>query len=291
MLAWVAAYSLTVFAPAPVQTPTIMKDPPPTEAPAPEAPAPEPELEPLPEPEPEPEPAAPPTVPEPTLEAAAPEAEAPAAPLPGPDPTAAPPMATDAETAPVFDAVPGRYVRIDRPGFRGSGFFAAAVATLGAGITFQISERVWCGGCGPGFTERAFFAHTFVFAALAGHQRGKADAFDDAVTKRQRSVDGIRASGAALLGVGLLVGVINEGLWWSGMAGVGPFARNDFIKMQAVSRGLLDVSVIASSTGVGLLTWQRRYRRDRRAYRNARVVSAAPQLGQGYAGLSLQGAF
>jgi hypothetical protein len=220
---------------------------------------------------------------------AAPETEA------AHDPEVAPGLAADPFTAePSFRAggTPPGWVEVERPGSRGTGFIVGAGVSLGIGIAFQLGDRVLCGGCGPGIFERVVFAHTFAFAAAAGVLRGRADAFDDAVVKRTRDTRGVKIAGAVLLGLGLGIGIVNEGLWWASVAdSKGPYAGGDYETAIAINRTVLDVATIAGSTGVGLLTWRARYHRDRSAYRNARVLSLAPSFGESFAGATVQGRF
>jgi hypothetical protein len=268
MLAWLAASLLSIAPPEPPELP---------ELPEPGMPEADPvDLVPEPVAEPTPEPAVAPA-PEP-------------APAPGvvPDPA-------ELDPAPAFavgHGMPPGWVEVDRPTFRGTGLIAGAGVALGFGIAFQIGDRVLCGGCGPGIVDRIAFAHAFAFAAGAGIQRARADAFDDAVIKRHRDTRKARLAGAVLLGLGLAIGVVNEGLWWASVGdNEGPYAERDYESSLAISRAVLDVATIAGSTGVGLLTWQARYRRDRAAYRNARVLSLAPSFGETFAGATVQGTF
>ncbi len=240
---------------------------------------------------------APATVPEP---AAVPE------PAPAPEPG----PAIDSEVAPGLvpldepiaplgaegsvraDRIPPGWVAVDRPDARGTGLFIGAAVSLGIGISFQLGDRILCGGCALGFGERFILAHTFAGAAAAGAVRGRADAYDDAVVGRTRDGRRAKIAGAVLLGLGLGIGAVNEGLWWSAFAtGEGPYAADDWMRALAVNRAVLDISTIAASTGVALLTWQARYRRDRAAFRNARVLSFSPSLGRDFAGATLQGSF
>jgi hypothetical protein len=169
----------------------------------------------------------------------------------------------------------------------------AAGLSLGLGVSLQLGDQVFCGGeCLMGFVERVAFGHAFAFAAAAGSRRGKADAFDDAVLKRYRDGRRAKLAGSVLLGLGLGIGIINEGLWWSFIAtGGGPFADHDYARSLAISRAMLDIATITGSTGVGLLTWEARYRRDRAGYRNARVLSLAPAFGPALTGATFQGRF
>jgi hypothetical protein len=219
----------------------------------------------------------------------------PEAPAP-PPPAVAPPPSDLEDPAPAFapgPRTPPGWVVVERPTSRGNGLVIAAGLSLGLGVSLQLGDQVFCGGeCLMGFVERVAFGHAFAFAAAAGSRRGKADAFDDAVLKRYRDGRRAKLAGSVLLGLGLGIGIINEGLWWSFIAtGGGPFADHDYARSLAISRAMLDIATITGSTGVGLLTWEARYRRDRAGYRNARVLSLAPAFGPALTGATFQGRF
>ena len=168
-------------------------------------------------------------------------------------------------------------------------------------ITFQGLDTLVFGELATGGIERAMMASTVALAAGGAAVRAHADAYDDtALGRRRPNTRRAIISGAVLTGVGAVVGLANEGLWWRCVFdGSGPYRTDgqgdDFGSLfdcrYGVSRGLLDLSTAATSAGLGLLTWGLIYRRDARAYQRARVIGLRPTLGRDRFGLGLGGRF
>ena len=189
-----------------------------------------------------------------------------------------------------------RYVRIDRPTYRGTGMFAMAGVMYGSTLLFQVVDRVWFQEA-QGIIERTFLGIGAGFAAAGGVKRGRADAYDDAALGRSpRDADRALRVGATLVGVGGALALVNEAMWWRCVVdGEGPYVKeaNDFRRecRQGVNRGMLDVSAAVTTTGIGILTWSLIYRRDAKAYRRARVVGMSPTFGRESVGFTVEGRF
>ena len=241
-------------------------------------------------------------VPEEPPAAAPPESEPVAPPQPdtvvGPQPAPTEPAPT---VSPDFeDSAPGLhpdlgrdYVTIKAPTWRGTGQFIAAASLFGLGVAFQVGDTVLCGNCASGVFERVVFGTSMGLAAGGGVMRGHADAYDDAALRRdRREVRRTLIMGAALTGVGAVMGLANEGMWWNcWINGEGPYADGGFDCRQGLSRGILDVATATTATGLGMLTWSLTYRRDARAYTRARVIGLRPTFGRERVALSLEGRF
>lgn len=244
-------------------------------------------------------------------EAEAPEApEAPAEAEPAPaEPTPELPRVEPLSPAPVTppepELAPGleadaheRWVKVQPPRFRGTALLVAAGVLYASAIAFQAGDSVSCGDCAAGFIERAFMFTGMGLAAGGGVHRAHADAYDDtAFGRSRRDTRRTFIAGVALTGAGAVLGLVNEGLWWRCFfSGDGPYAADGTPNGLAdcrygVSRALLDVSVAATGTGLGLLSWSLTYRRDAKAYQRARVLGLRPTLGRDRFGLGLAGRF
>lgn len=192
------------------------------------------------------------------------------------------------------------YVAVRPPAWRGTGMLVAAGVVFAHAITFQGLDSLMFGNVATGGIERALMATTVGLAAGGGAVRARADAYDDTALGRKRP--GTRRAliaGAVLTGVGAVMGLVNEGLWWRCVYdGSGPYRTdgNDFNFSTfdcryGISRGLLDLSTGATSAGLAMMTWALVYRRNARAYQRARVVGLRPSIGRDRFGLSLGGRF
>ncbi len=229
------------------------------------------------------------------------------APMMGPDSpgrSSADPFASvpayDSDRAPGLGPDVRGYVTVKAPRWRGTGQFALAGITFAAGVTFQMVDMLMCLNCATGITERVFFASSIGLAAGAGATRAHADAYDDvAMGRSMRNPRRALIAGAVLTGVGATLGLVNEGMWWRCVVDrEGPYrqaiAGNDFFTHPCnyeASRGMLDLAVGATATGMAMLTWAITYRRDARAYRRARVIDVSPLASRGQLGLQIGGRF
>lgn len=241
-------------------------------------------------------------VPEPaeTPPAETPPAETPPAVAPiGPS---SPPRGPDPELAPGLEPEPDdeRWVTVRAPRWRGTGMLVTGGALVGATLMFQLIDGLVFGDEASGGIERMFLAGSMAFAAGGGVMRGRADAYDDTALRRsRRETRPVLIAGAVLVGVGAVVGLVNEGLWWRCVfddAGpyftpsgdewsFGPQCRHN------LGRGLLDLGAVSTATGLGLLSWSLSYRRDARAYERARVIGLRPSFGRDRFGVSVGGRF
>ncbi|MBL4687493.1 MAG: hypothetical protein JKY37_23055 [Nannocystaceae bacterium] len=190
-------------------------------------------------------------------------------------------------------------VRVQRPRYSGTGMFIAAGATFAAAGIVQAVDSLILGDASFGILERMFLATSMGMAAGGGIRRGHADAYDDTALRRKRpETRKILIAGAALVGVGATLGLVNEAMWWRcAIDETGPYSKGSVGEFQmfpcryGLTRGLLDISAGATSAGLGMLTWALVYRRDARAFKGARVVGMSPTFGQGRAGFSVEGRF
>jgi hypothetical protein len=193
------------------------------------------------------------------------------------------------------------WITVSPPRWRGTGMFIAAGGVMFGTLTFQILDALACGNCTFGPIERLMLITTMGMAAGGGVTRAHADAFDDTALRRERP-DTQRAlvAGATLIGIGAVVGLVNEGMWWRCVLDrSGPYRldQEDVDILMAtpcryhLSRGLIDLASVTTATGLGLLSWSLTYRRDARAYARARVIGLRPTLGRERWGLSLGGRF
>ncbi|MEM7152755.1 MAG: hypothetical protein AAF799_07925 [Myxococcota bacterium] len=255
------------------------------------------------EPEAAPEPAEPAEPVPPPVEQEAPGAEAPPQPEPVAEvaPTVTPPVVSELDQ---MDLVPasearGEWVKVQPPRWRGTGQFVAAGALFAWTFAYQIGDGLICGNCAVGVLERVWMAAGMGLAAGGGVVRGHADAYDDVATRRgPRDTRKALIAGATLTGVGAVLGLVNEGLWWRcGINGSGPyhiednFSFSNFDCRYGLSRSLLDLASASTAVGLGLLTWSLTYNKDAKAYARARVIGMRPTLGQGRMGLTLEGRF
>lgn len=208
---------------------------------------------------------------------------------PEPEPELAPGLEADAHD---------RWVKVEPPRFRGTGLLIAAGVLYASAVAYQAGDSVLCGDCAGGFIERALMFTGMGLAAGGGVHRAHADAYDDtAFGRSRRDTRRTFIAGVALTGAGAVLGLVNEGLWWRCFfSGDGPYAADGAGNGLAdcrygVSRALLDVSVAATGTGLGLLSWSLTYRRDAKAYQRARVIGLRPTLGRDRFGLGLAGRF
>lgn len=189
------------------------------------------------------------------------------------------------------------WVAVKPPRWRGTGLFIGAGALLGSAIIFQLVDGLVCGDCGTGVTERVFLAASMGLAAGGGVMKGHADAYDDTALRRKRpDTRPILIAGAALVGVGAVVGLVNDGLWWRCVInGSGPYQTSDGLGWHDcrydLTRGLLDLGAASTAAGLGMLSWSLSYRRDARAYERARVIGLRPTLGRDRLGVSVGGRF
>ncbi|MCB9566142.1 MAG: hypothetical protein H6710_02815 [Myxococcales bacterium] len=192
------------------------------------------------------------------------------------------------------------YVRVERPRYRGTGLFIAAGATFGAGVLAQLVDVAFNDGEGSGFVDRFFIAPSMILAPLAGHFRGRYDAYMDAsIGRRPRPARAFVAAGFALAALGAAGGLVNEGLWWQCWIGEsGPYYREPppdvFVAPRScrsgLARGVLDASALMVSGGMAMALWGVKYRRDMRAYERA-VFAVVPRVQQGQLGLGVVGSF
>lgn len=216
-----------------------------------------------------------------------------------PPPTPIEPGSVDS-VDPFVSPVPEGYVQVRKPRWRGDGLFWISGISFGLGTMFQMGDAFLCGNCATGGIERGFLAVSIATATAGGFKRGRYDAYQDAA-RQEGMRDGRTAmvAGAVLLGVGAVAGLANEGMWWKCVAdGGGPYAQpgDDFWFgghrcKYGVSRTVLDLASLSAATGGALLGWSLRYRHDAKAYRRAQVVSIAPQINRGFAGLQVGGKF
>lgn len=176
----------------------------------------------------------------------------------------------------------------------------AAGIVFAHAITYQGIDSLVFGNVATGGIERALMATTIGLAAGGGAVRARADAYDDTALGRKRpNTRRALIAGAALTGVGAVMGLVNEGLWWRCVFdGSGPYRTdgNDFgfsafDCRYGISRGLLDLSTGVTSAGLAMMSWALVYRRDARAYQRARVIGLRPSIGRDRLGLSLGGRF
>ncbi|MCH9688211.1 MAG: hypothetical protein K0V04_42665 [Deltaproteobacteria bacterium] len=210
----------------------------------------------------------------------------------------------DAERPPGLQAgldLGNDYVTVRQPRWRGTGLFITAGIGYAMGVAYQAGDAAICGDCAIGVVERVFLASSIGAAAGAGVLRAHADAYDDvALGRKKRNSRRALIAGAALTGIGAVVGLANEGMWWRCVLdGSGPYSVPDTnfdfdigpSCRTSLSRAMLDISTGASATGIGLLTWAIVYRRDARAYQRARVISLRPRATRDQWGLTLEGRF
>lgn len=189
------------------------------------------------------------------------------------------------------------WVTVRAPRFRGTGMLVGSGLALGGALAFQAIDALVCGNCATGVTERVMLAASMGLAAGGGAARGRADAYDDTVLRRERpNTRRALLVGAALTGVGAALGLANEGMWWRcAVGGEGPyqvrFGGGSFDCRYGVTRGVLDLATVSTATGLAMLTWSLTYRRDARALRRARVIGLRPTMGRERWGLSLEGRF
>lgn len=214
-------------------------------------------------------------------------------------------MGPELASAPLVDTASGEetwkknFVRVQRPRYWGTGMFVAAGATFAAAGLVQAVDSLVFGDASFGILERMFLATSMGMAAGGGIRRGHADAYDDTALRRKRpETRKILIAGAALVGVGATLGLVNEGMWWRCVIDeTGPYENGTSGDFQSfpcrygLTRGLLDISAGATTAGLGMLTWALVYRRDSRAFKGARVVGMSPTFGQGRAGFSVEGRF
>lgn len=216
------------------------------------------------------------------------------APAPAPVPTAAPTF----DTPPALDPLDRDWVSVRAPNFRGTGQFIAAGTLYALAVVFQAGDTLACGDCATGVFERVLLFTSMGLAAGGGVNRGHADAYDDTALKRERP-DTRRAliAGATMTGVGAVLGLVNEGLWWGCVLGdAGPYQGNaDFFSeydcRYGISRGVLDVASATTATGLALMTWSLTYKRDARAYSRARVIGFRPTFSRERWALAIEGRF
>lgn len=201
---------------------------------------------------------------------------------------------------PFAPSIPDGYVQVRKPRWRGDGLFWISGISFGLGTFFQMGDALLCGNCAAGGVERGFLAVSMATATAGGFKRGRYDAYQDAASGRgMRDGRTAMVAGAVLVGVGAVAGLANEGMWWKCVAdGSGPYAQptTDFWFgglpcNYGVSRTVLDLASLSAATGGALLGWSLRYRKDAKAYRRAQVVSIAPQIERGFAGLQVGGKF
>lgn len=241
------------------------------------------------------------TAPEPSEPAEPSEPTVEVGPTPPPEPAVAPaaPLAPDAELAPGLEADSlERYVTVRPPRWRGTGILIGAGALYAAAIAFQAGDSALCGDCATGVIERIFLFGSMGMAAGGSVLRGHADAYDDTALGRDRpDTRKTLIIGAALTGAGAVMGLVNEGLWWSCVVtGEGPYETNDDDWNGTgcnylTSRALLDVGTATTAAGLGLLSWSLTYSRDAKAYRRARVIGLRPTIGRDRWGLGVGGRF
>jgi hypothetical protein len=219
-----------------------------------------------------------------------PPLEAPVMPVPVPEPELAPGL--------VGDELDAGWVTVKAPRWRGTGLFIGSGALFASAVIFQLVDGLSCGDCALGVTERAFLAAGMGLAAGGGVMRGRADAYDDTALRRKRpDTRPLLIAGAALVGVGAVVGLVNDGLWWRCVTNAsGPYSTpsDGGFGLQCrydLTRGLLDLGAASAAAGLGMLTWSLAYRRDARAYQRARVIGLRPTFGHGRWGMSLGGRF
>jgi hypothetical protein len=252
----------------------------------PEAPA-EPEV--VPEPV---EPVAIEPVGEPPPVEPSPPLEAPVMPVPVAEPELAPGL--------VGDDLDAGWVAVRAPRWRGTGLFIGSGALFASAVIFQLVDGLSCGDCAFGVTERAFLAAGMGLAAGGGVMRGRADAYDDTALRRKRpDTRPLLIAGAALVGVGAVVGLVNDGMWWRCVTNAsGPYHTPGDGEFELglpcrydLTRGLLDLGTATTAAGLGMLTWSLAYRRDARAYQRARVIGLRPTFGRDRWVMSLGGRF
>jgi hypothetical protein len=216
-----------------------------------------------------------------------------------PEPTVEVAPLAPPELAPGLDAEDDddRYVTVRPPRWRGTGILIGAGALYAAAIAFQAGDSVLCGDCATGVIERIFLFGSMGMAAGGAVMRGHADAYDDTALRRDRpDTRKTLIAGAVLTGAGAVMGLVNEGLWWSCVVtGDGPYETNgDFNGTGCnylTSRALLDIGTATTAAGLGLLSWSLTYSRDARAYQRARVIGLRPTLGRDRWGLGVGGRF
>ena len=242
----------------------------------------------------------------PVEEPPAPEVSEPPAPdvsEPPPEPLEPPaPLVDELADAELLGPQPAArdgHVRVKRPRFRGTGQFAISGVSFGMAVLIQTVDSLAFGSSGFGIAERVFLAAAMGTAAGGGITRGHADAYDDAAFRRT-PLDTRKTliAGAALVGTGAVLGLVNEGLWWRcAFNESGPYFLDDDENFFAypcrygLNRGLLDLASGMTTAGLGMLTWSLVYRRDTKAYERARVVALHPTFGAASAGLTVEGRF
>lgn len=212
------------------------------------------------------------------------------------------PLVNEVADAELLETPPAEhdgYVRVKRPRFRGTGQFAISGVSFGMAVLIQAVDSLAFGSSGFGIGERVFLAVAMGTAAGGGITRGHADAYDDAAFRRT-PLDTRKTliAGAALIGTGAVLGLVNEGLWWQcAFNESGPYFLDEDENFFAypcrygLNRGLLDLASGMTTAGLGMLTWSLVYRRDSKAYERARVVAFHPTFGAASAGLTVEGRF
>lgn len=221
---------------------------------------------------------------------------------PPPPVVAGPAPVQDPERAPVaredWHDSKSDWVTVRAPRWRGTGLWVGAGLAMGGAFTFQLVDALLCGSCAYGLVERVMLGASMGLSAGGGVVRGRADAYDDTVLRRDRP-DTRRTLiiGTALAGAGVVLGLVNEGMWWRCViADAGPYRveADDFRSFNCrygLNRGLVDLASASTATGLGLLTWSLNYRRTAKGLERARVVGLRPALGRDRWGVSLGGRF
>lgn len=260
-----------------------------------------------PEPDPAPSADAAADVPETPSTVAAPTVVEPPQPEPAVDPAPAtvdpiaPSLPMTDDDSPLADRTPSDrdWVTVRAPRWRGTGMYIGAGGLFLATLAFQAGDGLLCGNCGIGITERIFLGTAIGLSVGAGAVKGHADAYDDTALRRTPR-RGRRAliTGAVLTGFGVVLGLVNEGMWWSCQySNTGPYVLENggffggTTCRYGVGRGLLDVASASTAVGGSLLSWSLVYRRDTAALSRARVISLRPNLGTDRFGLNLSGRF
>jgi hypothetical protein len=286
--AWVGwtLWAPTVAAPGPSR-----EEAPVMEVAVPEADAPEaPPAERTPEAGPAPEGDASVTEPEATPGEATPGEATPGEATPG---EATPGEATPGEATPGYPPLPvvvppaPDHVRVHPPRHRGTGLMVGAAVTIGLVGIYQAGDVMLCGGCAVGIIERLGLAASMAAASGGGVVRALHDSWYDTAYGRTRApARRFVAAGAALVGVGAAVGLVNEALWWGcWIGGRGPYAFATVDEWgpwidchRSTALPLLDGASALVAGGGGLLAYGLTLRRRQAMLRNAKVIGLTPSM-------------